>query len=247
MLCYYKKENRLDQIFCKACGKLAKYDNGQFKETCGSKECRYAMTATSRKNRTDEQKAESREKLKNTNLEKHGSVTNLQTEEMKQKRLEKFGGNSPFCSQEVRDVRDKNNARKHRGLVNPFQWQSVKDKIVKYNQEHYGVDYYTQTDEQKEKVKKTSLERYGKESFLATEEGIAANRKYHQEHKEEINQKAKESNLQNLGCEWPICIEDFSFNFWMFFAELFPFPDVYFVFNIIAVSVQCHAVYIYVF
>ena len=203
-LCYYKKENRLDQIFCKVCGKLAKYDNGQFKETCGSKECRYVITATSRKNRTDEQKAESREKLKNTNLERYGSVTNLQTEEMKQKRNEKFGGNSPFCSEEIRKQRDDNNARKHRGLRNSFQWQSTKDKIVQYNREHYNVDYYTQTDEQKEKVKKTSLERYGKESFLATEEGITANKKYHQEHKDEINEKAKQSNLQNLGCEWPM-------------------------------------------
>ena len=56
------------------------------------------------------------------------------------------------------------------GVSNPFEIESVKNKIKGTNLERYGVDNYTKTDEYKEKTKKTNLEKWGVEYFQSTNE-----------------------------------------------------------------------------
>jgi len=51
-----------------------------------------------------------------------------------------YGGNSPFCSKQVRDTYE-TNMLKTRGVRNPFQLEQVKEKIKTQNLEHLGVEY----------------------------------------------------------------------------------------------------------
>ena len=42
-----------------------------------------------------------------------------------------------------------------KGIINAFQAEEVKEKIVETNRKNHGVDWYTQTEEHKDKSKKT--------------------------------------------------------------------------------------------
>ena len=71
-------------------------------------------------------------------------------------------------------------------VINSFQMEEVKDKIKKYNQDNFGVDNYTQTNEFKEKTKQICLDKYGKNNLFQVEE---------------IKEKIKQTNLDKYGVE----------------------------------------------
>ena len=48
-----------------------------------------------------------------------------------------------------------------KGIINAFQAEEVKEKIVETNRKNHGVDWYTQTEEYKDKSKKTCQLHYG--------------------------------------------------------------------------------------
>ena len=48
-----------------------------------------------------------------------------------------------------------------KGIINAFQAEEVKEKIVETNRKNHGVDWYTQTEEHKDKSKKTWQLHYG--------------------------------------------------------------------------------------
>lgn len=131
-----------------------------------------------------------KEKIKKTLVEKYGTDHISKTEHFKEKlketSREKYGTDYPIASKQVRD-KIHATTLKHYGVENPFyspelQAKAVKTKREKYGhlgptkeqlceayQKHYGVDFYTQTQEYADKVRQTSLEKYGVEHFQSAE------------------------------------------------------------------------------
>ena len=82
-------------------------------------------------NKTSEEKDNIKNKRANTNLSKYGTVTNLQSKDIIEKRKRLFGANTPFASIEIRNKIAENNKQLHDGCSNSFQWESTKIKIKK--------------------------------------------------------------------------------------------------------------------
>lgn len=72
------------------------------------------------------------------------------------------------------------------GVANPFQLESVKEKIKKTNIERYGVDNPAKSQKVWDKIKATNLERYGTEMALASDY---------------VKEKRKETVLEKYGVD----------------------------------------------
>ena len=99
--------------------------------------------------------------------------------------LRKYGVNTPFKSEEVKDKIKKTNLEKY-GAENVLSSKVVQEKIKKTNLERYGVENVSLSKEIRDKANKTNLERYGAENVYASEYG---------------KQKIKETNLERYGFE----------------------------------------------
>ncbi len=166
---------------CKECGKEVSFD----KISTGYRE--FCSVKCARNNE------KTKEKTKQTNLEKYGVETPLQNEEVKQKikktNLERYGVENPSQNEEVKEKKKQ-----------ATDYILISKKYKKTNLERYGVEYYFQskefkennnysiTEEVKEKIKQTNLERYGVECSLQNEE---------------VKQKIKKTNLERYGVENP--------------------------------------------
>ena len=69
-----------------------------------------------------------------------------------------------YCCKNCGKIKHKEIYLEKYGVENPFQLESVKEKIKKTNLERYGVDSYTKTNEYKEKSKETCLNNWGVEN-----------------------------------------------------------------------------------
>lgn len=97
------------------------------------------------------------------------------------------------------------------GVVNPFQLESVKEKIRKTNIERYGVDNPAKSQKIWDKIKATNLEKYGTE-YVMSNDGIKEKvrqtciKKYgvdNVQKSELIKKHTIEHNIEKYGVEYP--------------------------------------------
>jgi len=131
---YIREEN---EGKCKECGKETCFDKmgGGYLEFCSIK-----CMANSK---------ETRQKYKDTCLQKYGVENTYQSPEKIKKIKQTWMNNY--------------------GVENPYQAQMVKDKIKQDNINNYGVEYSWQRDDVKEKSKQTMLKNHGVEHALQSE------------------------------------------------------------------------------
>lgn len=97
------------------------------------------------------------------------------------------------------------------GVSNPFQLESVKEKIKKTNIERYGVDNPAKSQKVWDKIKATNLKKYGTEIALASDyvkekRKETVLKKYgvdNVQKSELIKQSTIEHNLKKYGVEYP--------------------------------------------
>jgi very-short-patch-repair endonuclease len=119
-------------------------------------------------------------------LKKANSNSDL-TERRKKTCQERYGGDAPACSNEVKTKIKSTNQERYGGDA-PACSDRVMDKIKSTNQERYGVDFTTQHKETKEKMVSTLVENYGVETPFNSET---------------IREKSKQTILERFGVEHP--------------------------------------------
>lgn len=107
------------------------------------------------------------------------------TKEAQKTCLRKYGVNTPFKSNEIKEKIKNTNLERY-GAENAFASKVIQEKIKKINLERYGVENVSLSKEIRDKANKTNLERYGAENVYASEYG---------------KQKMKETNLKRYGVE----------------------------------------------
>ena len=105
----------------------------------------------------------------------------------------------------------KNNCLEKYGVESPFQLDSVKQKVRKTNLERHGVEYPMQSKKVRNKSKETCLEKYGadninKVQWVREKSKNTCMKKYGVEYSlqnKEIRDKGKETNKNKFGVENP--------------------------------------------
>lgn len=148
---------------CPICGKPRKYhkrkNTSMYYKTCGDTKCSH-KNASSR---------ESREKAKNTSIERHGIDNFNNIKQAQQTCLKKYGKKNPFQVEEFKEKGKQTNIDKL-GVPYPMQSEEIQEKSKLTCLEKYGKEYYMQTDEFKEISKQKSLENYGTENPSKSDE-----------------------------------------------------------------------------
>ena len=190
---------------CRICGKLLKFHS--LKEPYGiwcSPQCqlRDPEFIDWRSQAIDYES--SRDKRRQTCLEKYGNPNYRNLEKNRKTCLEKYGVEYAMQCDEIKEKNKQTNLRRY-GVENVFQSEVIKDrcrktKMEKYGNpnyinsdkhrqtclEKYGVEWYLQTNnedlkrgsiENLEKVRRTNLEKYGVEYYPQTDEWKERNRK----------------------------------------------------------------------
>ena len=107
---------------------------------------------------------ESKRRRANTNIEKYGCTTPLQSEEIKSKIkqtcLEKYGVENPRQNEDVKNKAILTCITKY-GVRNPFASEEIKSKIKQTCLEKYGVENPQQNEDVKNKSRQTCLSRWG--------------------------------------------------------------------------------------
>lgn len=144
---------------------------------------------------------ETREKIKNTSLERYGVACNLNQDNIKDKAKK----NSQ--SQEAKEKRAKTNQAKY-GVSNVFSSSTIQEKIKQTNLDKYGVEYTGQSEQVKAKIKQTEIDRYGTHHTQLAEvkaKTKATNRiKYGVDNpyqNKEVQEKAKATNQERYGVD----------------------------------------------
>ena len=192
---------------CSVCGKLNRFKGiteGFFK-TCSikcsrkTKEYIDKITNTNMERYGAKSPLESntiKEKIKNTNLQNTGYENPLSNpviqEQIKQTNLSKYGYEYPKQSNQVKEKIEQNNLVLY-GVKHTFQRNEIKEKIKITNLEKYGVEYSFQSNEVKDKIFKTNIERYGYKSPIQNKK---------------IYNKIKQTNLTRYGVEHIIDLTD---------------------------------------
>lgn len=192
---YWRLQKNIEsRPVCRVCGKpvaflgseysdsIGKTING-YRKTC-SHECQYKDKERSAKfsntiNKSDEEKAKSKEKREQTCLERFGerNVFIAKKDEINSKIKEKYGSHKELMAKARKSFQDANN------IDNPFQLETIKEKSKQTCLERYGSEYYSQTEkarknlskklsspEVKNKKKETCIEKYGVENPLLNKE-----------------------------------------------------------------------------
>lgn len=132
---------------CPVCGKNKRifntlYKNGtHYLETCGDENC-FRIIA--------------QKHGEHTKLERYGNPYYTNPE----KRLENYNKLSDEEKKEKQHQRELK-MLEHYGVKNPFQLESVKEKIKQTNLEKYGVEHSMQNEDIKRKTKETWMKKYG--------------------------------------------------------------------------------------
>ena len=167
------------------CGKefaiLLRYAEKNAKDNGGQHVCRQCVLRS--KNPMNRQ--EVKDKLKNTNLERYGATTAMNTQEniegrrqlfqdeaYKEQWLEKhrvgsrkkYGTDYPMQTAEVQE-RQKAVMREKYGVDHPCQSAEIMKKMMARNKEKYGVENVASLPEVRVKMAKTTLERFGVEHY----------------------------------------------------------------------------------
>jgi hypothetical protein len=165
-----------------------------------------------------DKKAISKQRRKETMLERHG-VENCRhvegaEEKLRQTNLERYGAENPFAKES--SVFDKVQASLEgkrpvlKGQDNPFAWESTKEKIRETMLERHGVENAQQVPEIRAQTRETNMERYGVEETLAAPEIRERIRETCQETyggpapscSPEVQAKTRETNLERYGVPW---------------------------------------------
>ena len=137
------------------------------------------------------------------------SATDLSTKEKrKNTNLEKWGVDNVAKAEQVKNKQTETNLQRY-GTKSSAQNEEVKKKYNETIQKKYGVDNYFESDDFKEKAKDTLLKKYGKEHFTQTEEYIQLVKQHNLEkyntewftQTEEYKEKSKKTNLEKWGVE----------------------------------------------
>lgn len=146
---------------CPTCGKPVNFKNGTdgFRDFC----CHLCV------NRYEGTK----DKIKQTCLEKFGYTNALKSPEIRKKmeetNLERYGARNVYQSEEIKEKIKKTHIERL-GVEYPMQSKEVMDKARKTCIEKYGVDRPSKCSEIVEKGKQTNLKKYGYTSALASPE-----------------------------------------------------------------------------
>lgn len=157
---------------CKHCGKPVKYRNFNegYAQYC-SLSCRSLHT---------------RDKAKQTSLERYGDPHYNNREKSVQTSLERYGVESwnqvPEKIQKTKDV-----CMKKYGVPCSFQDKTVQEKFKQTCLERYGVEWYTMSPEMVAKTKQTCLERYGVDSPMKLDK---------------VREKVNETNRRRYNHPW---------------------------------------------
>lgn len=164
-------------------------------------------------------KIDSKNKYKETCVEKYGVENTFQTSDFREKSkktcLKKYGVENPKQSKDVQEKYKKTCLEKY-GFENSFQNEKIKEKSKETCLEKYGVENNMQSKEIKERQMATCLEKYGCE-HASQNEGIKQKikdtclEKYGCEsafQNEEIKNKIKNTCLEKYGCENPFQNEE---------------------------------------
>lgn len=152
---------------CPVCGKPCSWDTSTYKcfKTFCCNECR----------RSSQGQAIIQQKMKQTSLEKYGTINAGASEKAKQKRkqtnLERYGVEH---SNNVEKA--KKTSQERYGCDNAMQNPDIHKKAEETNIEKYGSKNPTQNEEVKQKTKETCLEKYGAENFLSSKQGKRKNK-----------------------------------------------------------------------
>ena len=111
----------------------------------------------------------SKEKARQTKLERYGSETYVNTDKIKQTNLDKYGVDNYTKTEEYKQKTAKTNLKKY-GTKSPMQVKAIKQKAIDTCRGRYGVDNPMQNSEITAKAKQTCLARYGVEHFSQTKD-----------------------------------------------------------------------------
>ena len=105
----------------------------------------------------------------------------------KQSMLKKYGVVNPFQLESVKEKIRKTNIERY-GVDNPAKSYKVQDKIKATNLENYGTEYVMSNDSIKEKVRQTCIKKYGVDNVKKSEL---------------IKKHTIEHNIEKYGVEYP--------------------------------------------
>lgn len=167
------------------CGKektiKLKYAEKNFKDNDGKHICRKCFL----KYKNPMKKAEVKEKVKKTCVEKYGSSMPMNSKENIEKRkelfkdenykkqwvekhkktnLERYGVDHPVKLESIRN-KQKQTLKENYGVEYPYQSKEIMDKMKSNNLEKYGVENVASLPEVQIKMARTTLERYGVEHY----------------------------------------------------------------------------------
>ena len=170
------KNYTLSDIKCPQCDKYRSIDRNNLFKTCGSKECTEAnrkQTNMLKYGNTNVSKS-TREKAKQTTIEKFGVENAMQCEtvkdKLKQSNIEKFGQDNYFKTDKFKDDLKQSNLDKHQ-VEYYVQSDEFKEKYKQTISDKYGLDHYSQSDDFKEKYKHTVQNKYdGLNHYSQTDE-----------------------------------------------------------------------------
>lgn len=190
--CGKEFENKTKRMICSDCHELS----AKSCPICGKKfypklvhgkeqECCSIVCANKYKPKKDGYicswaKEKTKEKIKQTNLEKYGSESHLSAgtevrRRIEETNLERYGGISPMASESVKEKLKE--ALLHR---TEEQKEETKEKIKQTFLEHFGVSHPFQDPEVVKKAVQTKKDRYG-------------------EHLEVLSERVRQNNLKRLG------------------------------------------------
>lgn len=151
---YLKKE---EEGKCIICGKPTNFKNFTFgyRLYCSNKCC----TLHTWINRTEDDKQQICEKIKDTKYRKYGDENYNNREQYKQTCIQKYGCTS---TNQVEEIKNKkiNTWLNLYGVDNPRKAEEIKNKIKETFYNNYGC-YATKSEEIQEKIKSTNNEKYG--------------------------------------------------------------------------------------
>jgi hypothetical protein len=122
-----------------------------------------------------------KEKRKQTNLDKYGVDNPSKNEEIKTKtqntNLERYGYKSSFQNEDVKNKWKETIIEKW-GTDHYFKTEDFKIKSKKYYLERWGVEHQLDVEEIKQKIKDTCMSKYGVETYLNTDHSRSQIKKY---------------------------------------------------------------------
>ena len=157
---------------CPVCGKDVAFEKGR---TYCSNKCRSSDPNVL-------------QKIEQTNLERYGSKSAIQSEsiktKIKQSNLEKYGSEWPFSSEVVREKIQTTWQKKY-GTDHPMHSEEIRQKRRDSCIKNFGAPSPFHSDEVRGKIKQTCIERYGSECSLQNPD---------------IREKAEQTCIERYGC-----------------------------------------------